>query len=242
MYADTEGHFGQASGMPYSRLYELRGRDITNFQDKIERLRREGIRLSPKLEWDAFVTAYTLHDEVPLHSYPRRIMPLMRQLREQEERARANISEFDPSTFDKNDAAEELQFRFTTNASLIGDLYLVYIREALTAHEKEILTAEEKCNLYYAAAALQTLVDIWDEAQPHESLSDPRRPVETNVAARCSPQRGTHLPGCGAPSPWPPPPDNSWLREIAAPLPTHDLTLSSYPAASDKSLRVARSF
>ncbi|MGY4345551.1 hypothetical protein ACVWXM_002018 [Bradyrhizobium sp. GM7.3] len=89
------------------------------------------------------MTAYTLHDEVPLHSYPRRIMPLMRQLREQEERARANISEFDPSTFDKNDAAEELQFRFTTNASLIGDLYLVYIREALTAHEKETLTAEE---------------------------------------------------------------------------------------------------
>ncbi|MET4218810.1 hypothetical protein ABIB00_004031 [Bradyrhizobium sp. LB14.3] len=89
------------------------------------------------------MTAYTLHDEAPLHSYPRRIMPLMRQLREQEERARANISELDPSTFDKNDAAEELQFRFTTNASLIGDLYLVYIREALTAHEKETLTAEE---------------------------------------------------------------------------------------------------
>ncbi|MCK1416370.1 MULTISPECIES: hypothetical protein [unclassified Bradyrhizobium] len=110
------------------------------------------------------MTAYTLHDEVPLHSYPRRIMPLMRQLREQEERARANISEFDPSTFDKNDAAEELQFRFTTNASLIGDLYLVYIREALTAHEKETLAAEENCNLYCAAAALQTLVDIWDEA------------------------------------------------------------------------------
>lgn len=41
MYADTEGYFGQASGMPYSRLHELRGRDITNFQDKIERLRRE---------------------------------------------------------------------------------------------------------------------------------------------------------------------------------------------------------
>lgn len=102
MYADTGGYFGQASGMPYSRLHELRGRDITNFQDKIERLRREGIRLSPKLEWDAFVTAYTVHDEVPLHSYPRRIMPSMRQLREQEERARANISEFDPSTFDKN--------------------------------------------------------------------------------------------------------------------------------------------
>lgn len=142
MYADTEGYFGQASGMSYSRLHELRGRDITNSQDKIERLRREGIRLSPKLEWDAFVMAYTLHDE-PLHSYPRRIMPLMRQLREQEERARANISEFDPSTLDKNDAAEELQFRFTTNASLIGDLYLVYIREALTAHEKETLTAEE---------------------------------------------------------------------------------------------------
>lgn len=118
-----------------SRYHELSG--------EIERLRREGIRLSPKLEWDAFVTAYTLHDEVPLHSYPRRIMPLTRQLREQEERARANISEFDPSTFDKNDAAEELQFRFTTNASLIGDLYLVYIREALTAHEKETLTAEE---------------------------------------------------------------------------------------------------
>lgn len=58
MYADPEGYFGQASGIPYSRLHELRGRDITNFQDKIERLRREGIRLSPKLEWDAFVTAY----------------------------------------------------------------------------------------------------------------------------------------------------------------------------------------
>jgi hypothetical protein len=164
MYAGVEGYFGTASGIPYSRLHKLRGRDITNFQDKIERLRREGIRLSRKLEWDAFVTAYTLHDEVPLHSYPRRIMPLMRQLREQEERARANISEFDPSKFDKGDAAEELQFRFTTNASLIGDLYLVYIQEALTAHKKEALTAEEKCNLYCAAAALQTLVDIWDEA------------------------------------------------------------------------------
>lgn len=43
MYVDTEGYFGQASGIPYSRLHELRGRDITNFQDKIERLRRAGI-------------------------------------------------------------------------------------------------------------------------------------------------------------------------------------------------------
>ncbi|MGY2930538.1 hypothetical protein ACVWXL_000068 [Bradyrhizobium sp. GM22.5] len=37
MYADPEGYFGQASGIPYSRLHELRGRDITNFQDKIAR-------------------------------------------------------------------------------------------------------------------------------------------------------------------------------------------------------------
>lgn len=56
--------------MSYSPLHELRGRDIT----KIERLRREEIRLSPKLEWDAFVMAYTLHDE-PLHSYPRASCP-----------------------------------------------------------------------------------------------------------------------------------------------------------------------
>ncbi|MGY4335414.1 hypothetical protein ACVWW3_000320 [Bradyrhizobium sp. LM2.9] len=42
--------------------------------------------------------------------------------------------------------------------------YLSGLDKALTAHEKETLTAEEKCNLYCAAAALQTLVDIWDEA------------------------------------------------------------------------------
>jgi hypothetical protein len=84
-------------------------------------------------------------------------------------RARESIKTFDQSDFgdsieEKNRAADVLRSLFTANASQIGDLYFANIRDAFAIRHKESVTADEKCDLYCAAAALQTLVDIWDEA------------------------------------------------------------------------------
>ena len=163
MLCDPSGYLGFE--IPYGRAADVMDRDRGNLQEKVERSRREGKPLSPKLERDIFMAVYVLQEEIPLHSYPRRTMTLMRQLRNYEVEARNRISEFDGSGYnDKYEAADALHKLFTFNASLMGDLFYVYVREAFAAAEKETISADEKCSLYCAAAFLQTLVDIWDEA------------------------------------------------------------------------------
>jgi hypothetical protein len=181
MYDDGKNFVGEALAASFNKFATMIKRDRKNLQEKVIRYRIEGVPVSERLDRDIFDAAYMLHDEVPLHSYPRPIMPLMRQLRKLEQSARKRITIFRPDDYILNDdvndgtpassAAEKrrsgaaaLKSLFAVNASEIVDIHHLFVREGISLLEKENLTDEDRLKLYTAASVLFTLVDLWDEA------------------------------------------------------------------------------
>jgi hypothetical protein len=183
MYSEGSAFIGDDKELSYNKVADWLQRDHKNLKHKLMRYRREGTPLSERLERDVFWAVCQLHDEIPLHTYPRRIMALMRNLRNFEVSARQSISGFDVQKFQQeveNSGAEEeksdgremkklsaadiLRSIFEANVSEIGDVFFRYIVDALSALDREIADKEDKLNFYCAASTLLTLVDLWDEA------------------------------------------------------------------------------
>jgi hypothetical protein len=178
MYDDGKNFVGEALAASFNKFAAMIKRDRTNLQEKVTRYRVEGVPVSERLDRDIFDAACMRHDEVPLHSYPRPIMPLMRQLRQLEQSARKRITIFRPEDYRSTDkeagtpsaadkkrlGAAALKSLFAVNASEIVDIHYVFVRDGISLLGKENLTDEDRLKLYTTASVLFTLVDLWDEA------------------------------------------------------------------------------
>lgn len=191
MHERSLSYLGQKDGPSYNEVALRAGVDRGNLKEQVENSRRTGEPLSKRLEADVFDALCAIHEEYPLHSYPRFLMTTLRVMRECETKSLTRFrsaaehhlarSTHDDEDDQKNNRVKALKEAFETAARQVTDPFSPWIIAALRLLEQDRYAHEDLGTLYIGAAALQTVVELWEDAATAITDLHPVQPAEAVI-------------------------------------------------------------